>query len=240
MVIFGHTIQINLLKYQIQINKRCGNCKSRKPLYKFLTGTHMSLESNADRLWWVHVHCDVWQCWSFSLNSCGCKLSITADIKFVFYVLNSTCTKWQQIEISKLSARKQQGQINRYDASLVIVAENYRSRYKICMFYALNSPYTKWQQNEISKLSARKQQQQFNTYDASLVIVGHELIQRFLFIIKNLTKGMRPNKDVTINRPDLQTFKFCINGNSKGCESQAWSPSQVKHDLALRVNQSKP
>ena len=28
----------------------CRNCKSRKPTYKFLTGTHMSLESNVDRL----------------------------------------------------------------------------------------------------------------------------------------------------------------------------------------------
>ena len=49
MVMFGHkTIHINLLKYQIQINKRCGNCKSRKPAYKFLTGTRMSLESKFD------------------------------------------------------------------------------------------------------------------------------------------------------------------------------------------------
>ena len=83
--------------------------------------------------------------------------------------------------------------MNTYDASLVIVAENYRSRYKIRVFYAPNSPYIKWQQIEISKLSARKQQRQINTYDASLVIVGHELIRRFLFIIKNLTKGSRPN-----------------------------------------------
>ena len=34
--------------YQIQINQRCGNCKSRKATYKSLTGTHMSLESNVD------------------------------------------------------------------------------------------------------------------------------------------------------------------------------------------------
>ena len=115
-----------------------------------------------------------------------------------------------------------------------------RSRYKIRVCYVLNSPCTKWQQIEVSKLSARKQQGQINTYDALLVIVGHKLIPQFLFIIKKLTKGARPNKDITINRPDLQTFKFCINGNSKGCESQARSPSQVKHDLALRVNQSKP
>ena len=32
--------------YQIQINERCGNCKSRKLTYKFWTGTHTSLESN--------------------------------------------------------------------------------------------------------------------------------------------------------------------------------------------------
>ena len=79
------------------------------------------------------------------------------------------------------------------------------------MFYALNSPCTEWQQIEISKLSARKQYRQINTYmyDASLVIVTKALL----------------NWDVTVNRLDFQTFKFCIDDNSKGCESQARSRS---------------
>ena len=38
------------LLYQSQIKERCGNCRSRKPTYKFLTGTLMSLESNVYRL----------------------------------------------------------------------------------------------------------------------------------------------------------------------------------------------
>ena len=46
-------------------------------------------------------------------------------------------------------------------------------------------------------------------YDASLVIVTKALL----------------NWDVTVNRLDFQTFKFCIDDNSKGCESQARSRS---------------
>ena len=46
-------------------------------------------------------------------------------------------------------------------------------------------------------------------YDASLVIVTEALL----------------NLDVTITRPDFQTFKFYIDDNSKGCESQARSGS---------------
>ena len=71
--------------YQIQINERCGNCKSRKLTDKFLTDTHMSLESNVtdsdkDQLR-GRIRGDKWKCWSFSLNSCldGDK-SIAADI----------------------------------------------------------------------------------------------------------------------------------------------------------------
>ena len=45
--------------------------------------------------------------------------------------------------------------------------------------------------------------------DASLVIVTEALL----------------NYDVTINRPDFQTCKFCIDDNSKGCENQARSRS---------------
>ena len=46
-------------------------------------------------------------------------------------------------------------------------------------------------------------------YDASLVIVTKALL----------------NYDITVNRPDFQTFKFCIDDNSKGCQSQARSRS---------------
>ena len=79
------------------------------------------------------------------------------------------------------------------------------------MFYALNSPCTKWQQIEISKLSARKQYRPINTYmyDASLVIVTKALLNWTLQLIVQ----------------SFQTFKFCIDDNSKGCESQARSPS---------------
>ena len=56
----------------------------------------------------------------------GCKKIDRSRYKIrAFYALNSPCTEWQQIEISKLSARKQCRQINTYmyDASLVIVTE---------------------------------------------------------------------------------------------------------------------
>ena len=56
----------------------------------------------------------------------GCKKIDRSRYKIrVFYALNSPCTEWQQIEISKLSARKQCRQINTYmyDASLVIVTK---------------------------------------------------------------------------------------------------------------------
>ena len=64
-------------------DERCGNGKSRKPTYKFLTGTHMSLESNVDRLTSLRLlRCA--KMLKIYLNLClNVNKAIAADIKFV-------------------------------------------------------------------------------------------------------------------------------------------------------------
>ena len=48
-------------------------------------------------------------------------------------------------------------------------------------------------------------------------------------VLKNSAKEARLLRNdipsLKINRPDLQTFTYCIKNKSKGCESQAQSPS---------------